>query len=223
MRNMPRMDGSRLGLTYDCRWSMADWRGSPLGGDARGRSGKAILRDAHAINKGLTDREMAPNGVPGLASRDVKNEDRSGHVHENKRNDDNMSLTLHAFYKRNADFARELTGIPRPYGQKMRGLRDKLRQGGIWRVCRSAIISLTKPREWAGTPPSRPGWRPSRVGPNSYSWRLQSITHSTIYQKQVRLLICGNMSWRVICLKPKEIACLLRIGAKLGARHSTMY
>ena len=34
----------------------------------RGRSGKAILRDVCAINKGLTDREMAPNGVPGWAS-----------------------------------------------------------------------------------------------------------------------------------------------------------
>ena len=35
---------------------------------SRGRSGKAILRDVCAINKGLTDREMAPNGVPGWAS-----------------------------------------------------------------------------------------------------------------------------------------------------------
>jgi len=35
-------------------------------------------------------------------------------------------------------------------------------------------------------------------------------------------LICANMSWRVICFKPKEITNSLRIGVKLGARHSTM-
>src|ERR1035441_2152089 len=37
----------------------------------RGRSGKAILRDVRAINKGLTDREMPPNGVPGWAAREL--------------------------------------------------------------------------------------------------------------------------------------------------------
>jgi len=51
------------------------------------------------------------NGLPECASsgreggvtlRDVKNEDRSGHVYENKGDDDKMSDALHAIYKGNA-------------------------------------------------------------------------------------------------------------------------
>ena len=38
----------------------------------------------------------------GLSLRDVKNEDRSGHVHENKGDDDKMSGERHAIYQENA-------------------------------------------------------------------------------------------------------------------------
>jgi hypothetical protein len=38
----------------------------------------------------------------GLSLRDVKNEDRSGHVHENKGDDDKMSSEKHAIYQENA-------------------------------------------------------------------------------------------------------------------------
>ena len=38
----------------------------------------------------------------GLSLRDVKNEDRSGHVHENKGDDDKMSGEKHAIYQENA-------------------------------------------------------------------------------------------------------------------------
>ena len=38
----------------------------------------------------------------GLNHRDVKNEDRSGHVHENKGDDDKMSSEKHAIYQEKA-------------------------------------------------------------------------------------------------------------------------
>ena len=38
----------------------------------------------------------------GLSLRDVKNEDRSGYVHENKGDDDKLSIDKHAIYQENA-------------------------------------------------------------------------------------------------------------------------
>jgi len=116
-----------------------------------------------------------------------------------------------------------LTRTDRAFWPKMRESRDKLGERGILRVYRSAIIPLTKHREGVGKNLCSAYLRPLRESQNSYSWRLQYATHSTISQKQMGFLIYFNMSWRVICFKPKEIIYQLRIGAKFGARHSTMY
>jgi hypothetical protein len=155
--------------------------------------------------------------------RDVKNEATSGDVHENTGDDDKMSDELHDIYKENAANEACLTRTDRAFWPKMRELRDKSVERGILRVCRSAIILPAQHSDWAGTGLCGAERHASRTEPNSYSWRLQHATHSTICQKQMGFLICANMSWCVICFKSKEIICALRIGAKLGARRSTIY
>ena len=56
--------------------------------------------------------------------RDVKNEDRSGHVHENKGDDDKMSDEIHAIYTRKARITLESTIILRALRPKMHHLHD---------------------------------------------------------------------------------------------------
>jgi hypothetical protein len=60
-----------------------------------------------------------------LSRKDVKNEDRSDYVHENKGKATKCTPLKSGFLHKNAPIERQLTKICRAYWQKMRRLRDK--------------------------------------------------------------------------------------------------
>ena len=65
-----------------------------------------------------------------LSLRDVKNEDRTGYVHENKCDIDKMSSEKHVIYQENAPIDASLTGIEQADCTKMHNLCGNWNEGG---------------------------------------------------------------------------------------------
>jgi hypothetical protein len=112
----------------------------------------------------------------GLTLRDVKNEDRSGYMYDNKDEHDKMSIEQHAFYTQMHQFRDNRQQSSRLLGRKY--MDCKINKGEVELAFRG--VKGRKSGRWHGSPAreqSWPGWL-CRKGPGGTSFTSAPLPHS---------------------------------------------